>query len=103
MAALASRYPRPALEQVAETESTAVLTLAALAPQQRSARLQAMAQAPPSLNQYRARYLLAVDLVAQGKALQALEWLQELEQGYPVLAPYVLQTRAQDPNGGRSI
>jgi len=83
------------LKQDADTESTAVLELALLSPQQRSDQLQAMAQAEPGLNQYRARYLLAVDLLAQGRALQALKWLQDLESAYGVLAPYVLQTRAR--------
>ena len=49
--------------------------------------------APP--DRVRVRYLLATDLLSQGRGKAALEYLAELEQDYPLLAPYILLRQAQ--------
>ena len=47
------------------------------------------------LNRYRATYLLASNLIEQKKGRQALKQLENLEQDYPLLAPYILLKRGQ--------
>ncbi|MDA0674379.1 MAG: transglycosylase SLT domain-containing protein, partial [Cyanobacteria bacterium] len=62
---------------------------------QRAQQLAALAQGRPSPDQYRARYLLAVDLINQNAGGQALPLLADLEADYPPLAPQVLVKRGQ--------
>ena len=44
---------------------------------------------------YRARYLLAVDLIQQGQRKQALTYLRGLGKNYPLLRPHILFKTAQ--------
>ena len=76
-------------------EKSEVIHLVSLPISQRAARLEAIAQGENSLEQSRARYLLATDLLQQKQAKKALSWLEGLEKSYPVLAPYVLLKRSQ--------
>jgi soluble lytic murein transglycosylase len=95
--------PRSAETQSPDTSAaisaepdSAVLKLATQPAAQRNQALNALAtQATPELESYRARYLLAVDLIEQGRGGQALPLLENLEQEYEALAPYVLLKRAQ--------
>ncbi|WP_404789590.1 transglycosylase SLT domain-containing protein [Altericista sp. CCNU0014] len=47
------------------------------------------------LEQQQARYVLAADAVRQGNGKDALQWLDDLETRYAVLAPNILALRAQ--------
>ncbi len=68
-----------------------VLKLAMLSPEKRPGQLKAIAAlAEPSLERSRARYLLASDLLKIYQGGQAVELLENLEQDYPMLAPYIL-------------
>lgn len=78
-----------------QEKQSAVLPLVALTPAERSQQLAQLTQSKPSADQFRARYLLAADLIQQGKAGSALPLLQDLEQQYPVLAAQILAKRAQ--------
>ncbi|MEB3295464.1 MAG: transglycosylase SLT domain-containing protein [Synechococcales bacterium] len=65
-------------------------------PKQRAETLRKVAKtSSPSLDRSRARYVLASDLVSEGRGQEALEQLQDLEQDYPVLAAQILLKRAQ--------
>ena len=79
----------------ANQEKSEVLHLVSLATSERAARLEAISQGKDSLEQSRARYLLATDLLQQKQAKKALSWLEGLEKNYSVLAPYVLLKRSQ--------
>lgn len=79
----------------ANQENSEVLHLVSLPISERAARLKAIAQSKNSLEQSRARYLLATDLLQQKQATKALIWLEGLEKNYPVLASYVLLKRSQ--------
>lgn len=72
-----------------------VLPLVSLSPQARASTLQEIASGRPSVDQYRARYLLASDLIEQKQGKKALELLEGLESDYPVLASQVTLKRAQ--------
>lgn len=64
--------------------------------QKRVTTLQQVAKsAAPSLDRNRARYVLASDLIAEGRGQEALEPLQNLETDYPVMAAQILLKRAQ--------
>ncbi|HEY9622077.1 MAG TPA: transglycosylase SLT domain-containing protein [Crinalium sp.] len=89
-----SSSPPDALNLEPDASST-VLPLATLPSGERAEKLQAIAKDAPSLDQNRARYLLAIDLINQNRGGAALPLLQKLEQSYPVLAPYILVKRAQ--------
>ena len=67
----------------------------ALPPVQRTKALEAIVKGKESPERSRARYLLAAELLEQGKGGKALESLQGLEASYPTLAPHVLKQRAQ--------
>lgn len=80
-----------------------VLPLVTLSPKQRDARLGEIIQsnAPiwqksrlSKIDRYRARYLLAVDLLKVQQAKAALEYLEDLEKDYSVLAPQILVQQA---------
>lgn len=87
------------VNQSRNTEQTnansAVLKLATTPPAQRTEVLTTLVEATPDLESYRARYLLATDLINQGRGGQALPLLENLEQNYQALAPYVMLKRAQ--------
>jgi soluble lytic murein transglycosylase len=71
-----------------------VLAAAKLPAAQRSPNLQASVQKGSEVDRSRAKYLLASDLIVQGKGGSALPLLDGVEKNY-VLAPYVLIKRAQ--------
>jgi soluble lytic murein transglycosylase len=75
--------------------NTPVLQLVSLPPQQRAAKLEAIALGAKSLDGARARYLLAADLIEQKQGEKALPWLEGLEWDYPVLAAHIALKRAQ--------
>ncbi|PSO73594.1 MAG: tail length tape measure protein [Cyanobacteria bacterium SW_4_48_29] len=81
-------------QQQAEVKSE-VLPLASLPPQQRASQLETIATTGNSLDQNRARYLLASDLIAQQQGEAALYWLQGLAHNYPILAPQIALKRAR--------
>ncbi|XGB42697.1 MAG: hypothetical protein LVS60_02310 [Nodosilinea sp. LVE1205-7] len=72
-----------------------VLALVAQPPDQRRDQLAHYAQGSPSLTQYRARYLLALDLIQAHQGNRALPLLAGLEGNYPVLGPYILLAQAE--------
>lgn len=83
-------------EQVlSENPKSAVLQLVSVPPAQRALQLQAIAQLPRSLDRARARYLLASDAINQQQGKIALNWLEGLEQSYPILAAPITLKRAQ--------
>jgi soluble lytic murein transglycosylase len=74
---------------------SAVKPLALIAPGQRASQLEQLALTGEGLDRAQARYVLANDLLEQGQPEQALQWLQDLENDYTLLAPYILWKRAQ--------
>ncbi len=74
---------------------SAVLPLVGLSPQARAIQLEEIASGRKSLDQHRARYLLASDLIQQRQGEAALKWLEGLESDYPVLASHIAVKRAQ--------
>jgi soluble lytic murein transglycosylase len=86
-----------ASESAATTADKAseVLPLVAQSPEERADQLAAIANGRKSLDQSRARYLLASDLIQQGRGGTALPLLDGLERDYELLAPLVLAKRAQ--------
>lgn len=72
-------------------KSSAILPLLFQSPQQRASLLQEIAAAKKgSRDRSRARYLLAVDSLANYRGAAALTYLQGLERDYPLLAPQIL-------------
>lgn len=73
-------------------EYSQVMALAMQAPEQRATALEAIATAQPAdaadLDQLRARYVLATDLIAQGNGGEAVPLLATLPEAYPLLAAY---------------
>jgi soluble lytic murein transglycosylase len=84
-------------EQLSETGNvnSAVLPLVLQSPEQRDAKLSSLAKSSESLEQNRARYLLASDLIERNLAKDALLLLEGLDKEYTLLAPYVLLKQAQ--------
>ena len=78
-----------------EDEQSTVLRLVSLSPQAREPQLETVAAGAKSLDQYRARYLLASDLIDQKQGEKALKWLSGLESDYPQLASHIALKRAQ--------
>lgn len=76
-------------------EKSEVLPLASLPPQARASKLEALASGSKSLDQHRARYLLASDLIQQKQGEKAIKLLEGLESEYPVLASHIALKRAQ--------
>ena len=70
-------------------------SLTPLPAKERIAKLEAIAQQPPSLVRNRARYLLAADLIKQKQGKKALFWLDSLEKDYPLLGAHILLQRAK--------
>ncbi|MEL6327568.1 MAG: tetratricopeptide repeat protein, partial [Cyanobacteria bacterium J06626_23] len=70
-------------------ETSQVTALALQSPANRAGTLAAIANQPqPSLEQLRARYVLASDLISQGQSGQAIPLLETLAEDYPLLAVY---------------
>ncbi|MGL5796175.1 MAG: transglycosylase SLT domain-containing protein [Waterburya sp.] len=85
-------------------KSSSLLSMRSLAPSARAKQLKQLATAqevsrhlaPETLqDSYRARYLLAVDLLQQHQGEQALTYLQDLGQDNPLLRPQILFKTAQ--------
>lgn len=77
-------------------QPSAVLNLVSLPPKERESQLTAIASTEnKSLDRSRARYLLASDLIKQYQGGLALQYLENLEEDYPVLAPYILLKRGR--------
>ncbi|NEP18119.1 MAG: transglycosylase SLT domain-containing protein [Leptolyngbya sp. SIO4C1] len=74
-----------------------VLQLATQPPAARTAALSQLASdsTADDIETYRARYLLATDLIDQGRGGSAIELLDQLETDYTALGPYVALKRAQ--------
>ncbi|NJN00085.1 MAG: tail length tape measure protein, partial [Phormidesmis sp. RL_2_1] len=90
--------PNPAVvspQSADELAPSAVLALASQPPATRSAALSAIAEQERGIEGDRARYLLATDLINQGKGGSALSLLEKLEGQYDSMAPYILLTKAQ--------
>ncbi len=83
--------------------NAAVWALAYQAPAQRRSQLQSLAQSRKSADMLRARYLLAVDYLAEGQPKAALAQLEGLERDYTLLAPQILwyQAKAHELLGDR--
>ncbi|MGL5033782.1 MAG: transglycosylase SLT domain-containing protein [Microcystaceae cyanobacterium] len=85
--------------QQLETEpqnTSEVFKLINLPPGKRDEQLKMIAsQSQESLERSRARYLLATDLLAKFEGGKAVRWLENLENDYPVLAPYILLKRGR--------
>jgi soluble lytic murein transglycosylase len=77
-------------------QPSVVLTLATLSSEQRKAKLEEIASASEvSLERSRARYLLASDLLKQYEGGPALLQLEDLEDEYEAMAPYILLKRGR--------
>ncbi len=89
----------PPEETIATTTPAAsesrVLTQSFQLPTVRRPILVDLARRGTSLEQQQARYVLAADAVRQGNGKDALQWLDNLETRYVVLAPHILALRAQ--------
>ena len=80
----------------AESKPSAILPLVSLSPSSRAEELEKIIAANQnSLDSYRARYLLGKDLLEQDRGQAALDYLDNLEQNYPVLAPQILLKTAR--------
>ena len=83
-------------------KSSSLIHLRSLAPTARQSQLlslidqQSRGLSPQQLrDRHRAHYLLAADLIQQGKGKQALKYLQGLGKDYPLLRPQILFKIAQ--------
>ncbi len=83
------------LSLIKKEEKSAVLPLVSLPPQARASKLEEIASGSKSLDQRRARYLLASDLIQLRQGEKALKWLEGLESEYPLLASHITLKRAQ--------
>lgn len=72
-----------------DATDSVVLALALKSPERRAEALEELANRRNSPDQARARYLLAVDRIAQGQGGQALPLLEDLEAAYPSMADQV--------------
>ncbi|MEM6400818.1 MAG: transglycosylase SLT domain-containing protein [Cyanobacteria bacterium P01_D01_bin.116] len=79
----------------ANIAKSVVLPLVNQPPEKRAARLAQIAKGSSSIEQYRARYLLADDLLVKDQAKEALELLDGLENDYNAIKPYVLLQQAR--------
>jgi soluble lytic murein transglycosylase len=82
--------------------ASSLVSLRSLTPAARQSQLMALINQPEHglspqqlLDRQRAYYLLAADLIQQGKGKQALDYLQELRENYPLLRPQILFKIAQ--------
>lgn len=80
---------------------SSLISLRSLPPTSRASQLKFLVSNPETRNQNkqqerrRAQYLLAVDLIQQGQGKEALVYLRELDQDYPLLRPQILLKTAQ--------
>ena len=89
------------VESMKADADSMVLTLALQPPEQRQESLSAIAAQSGSPEQVRARYLLANDLIAQGKGGQAVPLLETLAKEYPEMAIFsrIKLGKAQQASG----
>jgi soluble lytic murein transglycosylase len=66
-----------------------------ISPSDRITQLEAIARSSSTTERSRARFLLADELIQQGQGQKALDWLEGLEQDYPILAAQIAVKRAQ--------
>ncbi|MGF1590561.1 MAG: transglycosylase SLT domain-containing protein [Pleurocapsa sp.] len=103
---LAWRYQKhqsAKLRQLESTQQTAAVVLRSLSPAARRSQLELLASVEQSRDlspaklrdHYRARYLLAADLIEQQQGQLALTYLQGLAADYPLLYPQILFKTAQ--------
>ncbi len=93
----------PDSKSARQNQTSVLVSLRSLSPTARTTQLKFLVsdREPRKLSAkqlqdyYRARYLLAVDLVQQGKGKQALAYLRGLEEDYPLLRPQILFKTAQ--------
>ncbi|PSB12014.1 lytic murein transglycosylase [Pleurocapsa sp. CCALA 161] len=85
-----------------QTQTSSLVSLRSLTPTARQSQLIALINQPErglspqqQRDRHRAHYLLAADLIQQGKGKQALDYLQDLSQNYPLLRPQILFKIAQ--------
>lgn len=85
-----------------QTQTSSLVSLRSLTPTARQSQLIALINQPERglspqqlRDRQRAHYLLATDLVQQGRGKQALGYLQELSQDYSLLRPQILWQIAQ--------
>ncbi|NET37145.1 MAG: transglycosylase SLT domain-containing protein [Cyanothece sp. SIO1E1] len=81
--------------ELEDNSESAVKSLVSTPVAERAAPLEAIAKGPKSADRSRARYLLASDLIEQGKAGSAVPLLDNLEKDYPILAAKVILKRAE--------
>ena len=79
----------------AEVHKSQIAQLVKLSPTERQPYLEAMSQQPTHPEYARARYLLAMDQLAQNQPEAAIASLENLEARYPLLAAHILSERAQ--------
>ncbi len=79
---------QPALPETGLEGRSEVLPLAMQPPEKRAEPLAAIAQTPDEPDHVRARYLLAADLIEQGRAGQAIPLLENLAADYSALATH---------------
>ncbi|MGB3652880.1 MAG: transglycosylase SLT domain-containing protein [Rivularia sp. (in: cyanobacteria)] len=79
----------------ANIAKSVVLPLVNQPPEKRAAQLAQIAKGSSSIEQYRARYILADDLLQKDQAEEALKLLDGLENDYQALKPYVLLQQAR--------
>lgn len=72
-----------------------VLPVVSLPTPERSLKLQSIVETGHPLDQNRARYLLAVTALEEKQPETALNWLEGLEEDYPLLGGYILLKRAK--------
>lgn len=88
--------PNIAAEQRPDAvDNSVVLGLAEQAPEARLDTLAEIAEGGRDVESQRARYLLASDLIEKGQGGSAIAPLENLDNTYTALAPYVLIKRAQ--------
>lgn len=78
-----------------DQKASAVEVLANVPPSQRATQLEQLSQKGATRDRVQAKYVLAADRIAAGRAGSALPLLDGLENDYPLLAPHILAKRAQ--------
>jgi len=79
----------------AELKKSPIAKLVQVSPTERQPYLEALSQQPSHPEYPRARYLLAMDQLAQNQPQEAIASLADLESRYPLLAAHILAQRAQ--------
>ncbi|MEM6501544.1 MAG: transglycosylase SLT domain-containing protein [Cyanobacteria bacterium P01_C01_bin.89] len=95
----------PKAEPTAIAENGALAPLLKQPPEQRTQALTDLANTSDGITKNRARYLLAVDAIAQNRPTDALKWLENLDNEYGVLANHiaVLRLQASEMSGDSTV